>query len=203
MARLAARGAGLSWGLAEDAGLAAGWLAARGLPFAAAFASRARGDFCAPDENKILRGELTPSVAGEMLCPFAAGTLIGDLSRVRLRWRISRAARPLILAPFVAIAAAAANRCMKIQWGGAVLITDGENAAVVRNENIAAALADARISPCSPPRDFAAIAAPVSEQCAVAAREWKKLNALAARTFVAATAESRLRGAGAAAKDGD
>ena len=199
-ARLAARGAGFSWGLADDIGYSAAWLTVRGLQFCAASLSRARRDFCAPEENAIVRGELIPSAPGKMLCPFVAGALICDLAKTRSRWKLSRVARPLMLVPFVAFSARATNSRLKIQWRGAVFVADGDRFAVFRNTENAAESADVRIAPCLLPRDFAASEMSVAAECKISAKEWKMLQNLAARTFVPASADSRRR-AGAEEND--
>ena len=198
IARLAARGAGLSWGLAEEAGHAAAWLAMRGLHFSAPFISCARQTLHSPNDNMILQGELESDIRSEMLNPFLSGIAICDLSRARpLRWRIRNVAHPIILAPFVAFAAMSANEVVKIEWQEAEIITDGKHAALIKDTGIDAVRADASIAPCSPPCDFHKTALAESEQCKVAAKDWRQLNSLAARTYVPASEESRRRaGAG-------
>src|SRR5262249_9130674 len=73
----AARGAGMAWGLAEEAAQAARWLAARRLPFEELFVSlfeagpwRAEIDFA--------HGVLKPRIADDRLCPIRAGAFVSD-----------------------------------------------------------------------------------------------------------------------------
>lgn len=190
----AARGGGLSWGLAEDAGRAAVWLAARQIlpQFSAALVRRER--FCLPEESAAAKGILTPSVAGKMLCPFFAGAYLADCGG--RRWVLRRAAFPLIIAPFAA--RAAAGRCVSISWEGAILITDGENIAVKKRTGLLSHCADIEIAPCAntvflPPLDFAG--------CKIEAAEWRKLQTLAARTFMPSDEKSRAEDAGGADSD--
>ena len=100
----AARGAGLPWGLAEEAGKAARWLTARGLPGAEELAEvlarndgKSYGDLAPVSADGVWRapaGRLCPIVTGAALCDraaeIAAGTeielgavtrLLGDAAR--------------------------------------------------------------------------------------------------------------------------
>ena len=82
MAKKAARGAGLPWGLADDAGRAVRWLCARGLGAAEALAELLeQTDYSDPVAHApvALRGDWG-SERGS-LCPLAAGTTLGDFAR--------------------------------------------------------------------------------------------------------------------------
>jgi hypothetical protein len=127
LARDAAHGAGLARGLAEEAGFAVRWLAARQLPGAALAA-----DWLERRRDLDPAG-LAPSggrgmwlAHGERLCPFLAGAAIADqaLSEVVL----GPVAAPLLLAPFAALAAREGGGGLELAWEGALvcLAVDGE-----------------------------------------------------------------------------
>jgi len=127
LVRDAAHGVGLSWALAEEAGAAVRWLAARQLPGAALAADwLERRDALDP-------AGLAPGGAGgvwfapgEQLCPFLAGTALADHGRGELV--LGPVAAPLLLAPFAALAARARGIGLELAWEGALvcLAVDGE-----------------------------------------------------------------------------
>ncbi len=131
----AARGAGMSWGLAEEAGFAAAWLARHGLdgPMAVlAQISHAQGrvwqEICpavAPDRFGATEGQvLCPITLGTALCDHAA--LLG-LSVQEAVIRIGPVSHPLLLLPFLSDLARTCGAPMRLDWpGGAVVLgTDG------------------------------------------------------------------------------
>ena len=127
LVRDAARGAGLPWGLAEEAGHAVRWLAARKLPGAALAADWLER-----------RAELDPAALapgggrgiwfahGERLCPFLTGAAIADRSLHEVV--VGPVAAPLLLAPFAALAARDGGGGLELTWEGALvcLAVDGE-----------------------------------------------------------------------------
>lgn len=189
----AARGGGMDWGLAEEAGIAARWLIARGLSpsFSDIFNRHQTLSFA--EENKV--GELVPRTAGTLLCPVAAGTYISDMRKVRTEWTFAQTAHPLIILPFAS--RIAADKCVKIQWADAEIITDGDN--FVAQGDIHAASGEISIVAAAKPSQFSSPA----ERCEVADDEWQRLYSLAARSWVPATARSREVGAGAGTNDND
>lgn len=122
----AARGAGMSWGLAEEAGFAAAWLSAHGLdgPGALrAWLDEAGGRWadCRP---AVRNGRWTP--AGRMpICPVALGTALCDfagspeVAPKRAGLRAGPVARPVLLLPFLATLAALEEGTVALGWGTA------------------------------------------------------------------------------------
>ena len=114
----AARGAGLDWGLAEEAGWAARMLAASGLPGPELLAlALAGGPGRAPTVGPggwQGDGPLCPVRTGAALADFAG--LPAGLSDAGLRIDPVRA--PALLLPFVALAAARIGRPLAVDWGG-------------------------------------------------------------------------------------
>ena len=176
----AARGAGYSWGLAEEAGYALRWLAARGMPGPAALAGLL-GGACAA-EGPCPR------------CPLAQGAAMADLGelpseRFALRY-------PLLLVPFAARLA----QPVTLRWdGAAVSVSQGE--VMVKGETVLAPAADCTFAPGS--GIGGTPAQRVSRVPDSARAELDILTRLAARIYAPATEASRLAGAGAGTTDND
>ena len=201
--RRAARGAGMSWGLAEEAGKAARWLSARGLPGVELLlrlltANDGRPYACmAP----AIDGGRWESPDGE-LCPVCCGAALSDRIAELVPGEelvLDAMAYPLLLAPFLDDPQGADNRSRGLRWPGlrmwlsargveleyedaSVLYSDHADEAVVSVD------AKRRVSPTHHPR----IAA-VETRLPV----WHALDDLGKRTYVPASEESRARGAGA------
>ena len=202
----AARGAGLPWGLAEEAGKAARWLTARGLPGAEELAEvlarndgKSYGDLAPVSADGVWRapaGRLCPIVTGAALCDRAAEIAAGT------EIELGTVAHPLLLAAYAAAAAKLTHTAIELSWDGAAIVltpdglsTDGDPAALTtrsadsvrcrRAENAAEA------SPTGTPGHT------------VDAETWSRLSAFAHRTFAPATEASRLAGAGAGLTDND
>lgn len=176
----AARGAGYSWGLAEEAGYALRWLAARGLPGPAALAALLRGSCAA--EGPCPR------------CPLAQGAAIADLGEVPPDRFASR--YPLLLVPFAARLA----QPVTLRWdGAAVSVSQGE--VRFEGETVLAPTAECTVAPGS--EIGREPAKRVTRVPASARMELDILTRLAARTYAPATDASRLAGAGAGTTDND
>ncbi|NWG23215.1 MAG: DUF3726 domain-containing protein [Pseudorhodoplanes sp.] len=205
--RKAVRGAGLSWGLGEEAGKAARWLASQN-----ADASRALADILDRHDRHELDVQIVRSgdggwrgKNGAPLCPLTLGAAICDDA-----WRLAggealraeRVAQPLLLLPFVARAARAAHRSL-------MLDADGWQTAFSAAGRCATPLAvkampegaqvickETRESVVTP--DTASFARPDVDPSA-----WRRIERFAYRTYVPATEHSRLHGAGAGMIDND
>tara|TARA_B100001540_G_scaffold306831_1_gene319369 strand:- start:129 stop:818 length:690 start_codon:yes stop_codon:yes gene_type:complete len=98
----AARGAGLTWGLAEEASEAVIWLQARGFPGLAAFC-------CYISWYRFQKLEYTgmPGISekGSPLCPFATGAAISDgvikLPIDNTKMSLGLIRQPILLLPFI------------------------------------------------------------------------------------------------------
>ena len=139
----AARGAGMSWGMADECGRAAKWLLRNGLPLLPlAEILEARESLCAPDpdsfpprgtESFSLRGtdsfSLRGMESGKPLCPVSAGAFLCDEAAalpdaVRLR----ETAWPILLLPFLADAA---RRRESIRGNGFALLAEWDRARIL------------------------------------------------------------------------
>jgi hypothetical protein len=171
----AARGLGASWGLAEEAGRACGWLARHGLPFAQ--------PLLALEEAGALAG-LPPACGSGTLVHAApvsglvAGAALVDRPEIA-NWRLGEVVGPLMLLPFLAF-----------RGGGRIVLPDPMS------------LAD--LARCAVEIGPGALAGwPVSRRARVDERDWDRLAAIAQRTYVPASAQSRATGAGAGLTDND
>jgi hypothetical protein len=201
----ACRGAGLSWGLAEEAAQAARRLAAGGWPWEGSLARllrRQRGT-----SRPLLEGsDVRASMAGTALCPIAAGAAVSDLLAVHRRLVLHDVLAPLWLLPF-AERHAAGPALVEASWeGGGVGLTGagpipaGASALLVGSVRWLAV----ELSPARAPAAGATKPAPVpAGGFTVGEAAWGELLELAALTCVPASLHSRLAGAGAGLSDND
>lgn len=184
MAKKATRGAGFSWGMAEEAGFACRWLAAHGLP--------------GPETLLRVLSEAPPTAR----CPLTRGTSIADRAQALLdgeALRVSDVYAPLLVLPFVAQIARRHDCCLRL---GDVFVTPrGIDAANV-NTLIDADIGLVEVASVKPQSvDGMRTASP--NGVSVSATVWAGLDRFAHRTYVPATAESRASGAGAGLTDND
>lgn len=204
-AKRAARGAGLSWGLAEEAGRATRWLCAQRLDGCAALALA----LCEHERGPV--GELSvPALSGAWsasppgrLTPLIAGPALSD--RAALIGEAGIAVRdllaPMLILPFAAALARQRQRLAVVAWDGLSTATDGQVLSLDGNRApLSAAVADkvtVRIGGAlGRPQ-------PVVTRAAPRVGDWAALERLAHRTFAPASEASRLLGAGAGLSDND
>lgn len=210
LARKAARGAGMTWGLAEEAGWAARWLCERGLPGAESLAGllSVRGDL----GHDAVRPQRPEAVGGDWraeagaLCPIAAGTALCDFaggSGASPRIRTGRMTRPALLLPFAAWTAEAAAAAIEVSWSGMrVELCAGEarleapDPAALTVDWTAAVIVGSAAKACIAATD-PALRADVSREAQ------EILERFAHRTYAPATQQSREAGAGAGLSDND
>ena len=199
VAKKAARGAGYSWGLAEEAGTATKWLSSHGFDGCGALAALLR---CVDSVGlvalrPILRGNSWSAEAGKM-CSLSAGTTLADSAAFHSGEDVTmkNVVAPLMLAPFASDVARRIAHSVSLNWSDSRLITNGFSVSGVAGTHSTADVTvsfDARLGD---PLELQTRASPSS-------RDWKILNAFAERTYAPATDASRLKGAGADASDND
>lgn len=205
----AARGAGMAWGLAEEAGFAAAWLAGRGidgpghlLAHLMAAQGRAWADLC----PAVAKGRWT-ALPERALCPIALGATLCDHAAlpegpgIGCELWIGPVDHPVFLLPFLVVIAQEAHVTFRLAWEGGEMSTDASAAAL---DTAARALGgrtsmDLRLA-CHAGGVPAADA--MTPLPAVAGDTIGALNELAMRTTVPASAASRA-GAGAGTTDND
>ena len=205
LSKKAARGAGLSWGMAEEAAQATRWLVSNGLPGPEVLA-----DLLAQTDGAD-RGQLAPvSLDGTwrsssgVLCPLAVGAALSDCAD-RLRdgpIEMENVSHSLLVVPFVAWAALHLGANLSLNWRGASIGTDG-CAAWVDDPEQEMGEASPRALTCVRTTEKAEATTTPALRGTVGPDVWKCLNAFAHRTYAPATEASRLLGAGAGVSDND
>ncbi|MGC1496821.1 MAG: DUF3726 domain-containing protein [Sulfitobacter sp.] len=206
LSKRAARGAGLSWGIAEEAGKAARWLASHDLPGVELLAH-----VLVQNDDIALR-DLTPTSLegiwkspGGTMCPLLAGASLNDCAQRLLTGQaieMTGVSHPLIVLPFAAWAAIHIETGVALTWVNVRLETDGfgvwidgpqDQISTTMPVELTCTRAENRTDPAQPPaqRGIAQVAA------------WDMLNSFAHRTYAPATEESRNLGAGAGTSDND
>ena len=205
--RKAAQATGLGWGLAEEAGKAARWLAAYNLPGPELMLSclqqvdaesyRAHFPNCSADHWQA---------GTEWLCPIASGAALSDRSHRMIdgvEFSLALCAYPLLLVAILGQAARAQQTAFIASWAG-VQFTCFEDGIAVEGHR--ADLLRARADWVHCRRSVAT--SPMLKQkpsflaFALASDVWEAIDELASRTYAPATEQSRA-GAGAGLTDND
>lgn len=207
--RRAARGAGMSWGLAEEAGKAARWLAEHGLPGVELLVRLLTINDGRSYSNMApeVRDNRWQASAGD-LCPVCCGAALCDRAELLAHGsaiHFNDLACPLLLAPFVDCSRSVDGGSCEMRWPNVRLLLSGDGVMLEcakpsahlseRAEEVRVSL---RLSHTVQPTHL-----PRTEGIETAASAWRALEALAKRTYVPATDESRARGAGAGRTDND
>lgn len=196
----AARGAGMEWGLAEEAAQAARVLARLSLPFEAPFLNLF--SMRAWDTPPALEGtKLRPGRADAWLCPIRTGAYLSDLGVAGVT-SLERLVSPLLLLPF----AARANRKIEMAWKGVrlrlapfgVIVISGEPCALAANR-----AQEMGLSPFDDDRPEGSLRPLQAGEARIDEASWVKLQGFEALTYVPASAKSRASGAGAGEIDND
>jgi len=199
----AARGAGMSWGLAEEASIAAGWLAEQALPWADTLVG-VLAQIHTTSAPLIVAQRIAPSRPGTQLCPIRVGALLSDLGPSASAMEVHDLLAPLWLAPFLA-SWAGPDRGVRLSWrdGHLLVASSGvETAKAAAPAALAAVFAD-RVTIALEPIDGPCRTPPNRVGYEVADDAWRTLGELEHRTYVPASAQSRLAGAGAGLLDND
>lgn len=206
LVRKAARGAGRSWGMAEEAGRAARWLETYGLPggaLAAALLEETDGvDQAAlmprPDEA----GAWRPAGGGGM-CPIAAGAALSDMAAIQPgELRLGPVLWPLMMLPHLAQSARQCGRPLRLICDGLPLEVTGAGAPLPPPAGVLAADRAGEVL-CRAADETAAAPLERRFRADAAAEVIARLETLAARIYAPETPERRLSGAGAGLTDND
>ena len=199
LATKAARGSGMDWGLADEAGYAVKWLQRRQLPGVAALCRylswRQAGDITIWPDDTASDGHY---------CPIATGAAYGD-GMFGDEVQFARVRTPLLLIPFIALRATNSPVCLSM--GNAVFTVTQDKFGFSRNDT--AILMDAsacQIYPASDdqlPEMISIANAAIPRVPVTASACITVLNGFAKNTYAPATEASRLAGAGAGLNDND
>lgn len=193
----AARGAGLSWGLAEEAGVAAAWLVSQGIDGPEILLHLLR---LGP-----LAGPTLPWRAQSLLqCPIRLGASLcdhADLPQTDLAMReieLGFVAMPLLLLPFLSRMAGSKHNSIELHGAGPrIILQSGESAVTIAQGTPIASQAHLRISRGAEQPKKAAL-----RHFTLSLTTIDALNIFAMRTTVPASEASRA-GAGASDRDID
>jgi len=203
--RKAARAVGLDWGLAEEAGKAARWLAAFGLPgpemMIAHLERLADADYTVyiPD-----CGREPWQASGGLLCPVITGAALADRSALLAAGRdfeLGRTAYPLLLVATLGQAARHHGVAFATRWADVQVNCFGDGLQILGSrENLL--LAECEAVDCR--RDDAAAIEmrPSTRACEIDESAFRRIDRLSFETYVPATEASRA-GAGPALTDND
>ena len=203
--RKAARAIGLDWGIAEEAGKAARWLAAFGLPgpeFMLAHLQQIEGnDYSSfiPDCNL----EPWQSTAG-ILCPVISGAAIADRSARLLtgkQFTLGSTAFPLLLAATVGQAARCHRSVFTSSWAG-VRVSCYENGLSIEGNRDDLLISEVAAVNCRQDDGVSPQQLPSTQAYRIDMQSWQLIDQLAFKTYAPATEASRA-GAGAGLTDND
>jgi len=206
LAKKAARGAGQSWGLAEETGKAVRMLAGQGIDTTGYLVTLLGAN------DGVAYSDIAPAdvggvwtAAGGQLCPLVTGACLSDRAAEIGAGRVltlESIAFPVFLIPFAQAVARQSGRTIRLSWADVSVFADGTQVRVEGNESAltAAEVGRAEICAVDTPAGHA------MEQCDRAAMSQTAaagLNGFAQRTYAPATEASRLAGAGAGLSDND
>lgn len=203
----AARGAGLSWGLAEEAGKAVRWLAGCDLPsieLIAPLLEQVTGKK-AEDISPVIQPEHWLAKAN-VLCPITTGAILSDNVELISKSNgliIDGLSYPLLLLPFLA-GVKQSLEYFEISWPGfkAKILNDELQRVAIEPESLLLARQNVKIKRVSEFISYEPYT-PQSFSTSVDSQLWQKLQDFSMKTYVPATLESRNRGAGAGIRDND
>ena len=205
-AKRAARGAGLSWGMAEEAARAVRWLSSHDLAGPALLS-----DVLEQNDGRPHAQVAPVSLEGEWrapkgdLCPLIVGTTLNDCADQLAEGPPVKAANvsyPLLVLPFAAWAAVHLKQPVQLIYDNVRLETDGDGIWIDgphREINIS----KANSLTCRRATKRTDVARLPALRGTVAPEVWARLDAFAQRTFAPATDASRQLGAGSGASDND
>ena len=184
----AARGAGMDWGIAEEAGFAVYWLEAHGLRGAKALA-------------QYLTYVQNNDGVDDEICPLKLGCLVSDTGSWQLLENKSTP-EPVLLVPF--IASVLGDKSIELEWENNAITVHNDG---VSNDEIESLTSKSGVLLC--PLIIKASSTPKhhltpKNRVLDDARSYVEiLNRFAHKTYAPATAASRLAGAGAGLNDND
>lgn len=204
----AARGVGMTWGLAEEAGNSARWLAQHGILEISALVSVLsmhdnKRDWVGISANACL----TNTSNACLISPFVLGSFITDLGRdliAVVSQREFRVLAPILIVPFLSRLAQTYELTLALDWqicrvffvGGSVSV-DGDKRDLLISEPIVISITVAKATASSWPTKLKSGMILTNEN------DWIKIGEFGYRTYVPASSKSRQFGAGAGTDDND
>lgn len=206
LARKAARGAGYSFGLAEEAGKATRWLCAAGLPGTETLATLLTLNDARPYASCAPASDARPwQASGDALCPLITGAALCDRAAALATGdtvELDTTACPLLLLPFVASASDMSGAAIGITWPGLRMTRADRQTRLSAGEDALNLQSTGQIT-VGPGQPLDAPRLRRGYRAAIPPESLRVLNAFAHRTYAPDTPESRLSGAGAGLSDND
>jgi hypothetical protein len=195
LSRKAARGGGLDWGLADEAGKASRWLASVGLPGPQVLSRLLKRNDGKSFETlcPIETADTWHARSGE-LCPLIAGASLVDRAEQLTTpqgIRLGKVALPMLILPFVARAAGRTNCDIEVSWVGVRIVFRRASIDIEAEDGaLATELVDG-VSVCTAQStaDHTVVVSNASR--AVDTESWAALTRMAHRTLVPASETSR------------
>lgn len=203
--RKVARAVELDWGIAEEAGKAARWLAAFNLPGPELLLSHLQNI-----EGKNYRGFIPDcslpiwQAPSGLICPIIGGAALADRSAQMLEdkvFELGPVACPLLLAATVGQAARCHQRSFTTSWADASVICHKDGLSIEGNYADLLLMGTESVS-CRQKEDSLPQLLPSTIAYSIEDNIWQQIDAMAFKTYAPATEESRA-GAGAGLTDND
>jgi len=203
--RKASQATGLDWGLAEEAGKAARWLAAFDLPgpeIALAHLQQLDGK----DHKKYFPTNIDARwrARGDYLCPIVSGAALADRASQLLdgfEFKLGKIAYPILLVATIGQAARYHKTTFTTSWAH-IRVNCYENGIRIEGNWDDLLLARANSASCRHSIDLIPQQLPSTLAYSIEPGIWNAIDELAFKTYAPATAESRA-GAGAGLTDND
>ena len=203
--RKAARASGLDWGIAEEAGKTARWLAAFDLPGPETMLSHLQNLAGRDYAEFIPDCDTDPwQASGGLLCPVITGAALADRAAIMLEGhpiKLGRTAYPLLLAATLGQAARHYRSVFVTCWAG-VRVDCFENGLSIEGNRDSLLLAETDHVCCCHEEKSTPQQLPSTRAYAIDEAIFRRIDALAFKTYAPATEESRA-GAGAGLTDND
>jgi hypothetical protein len=198
LALKATRGAGLDWGLAEEAAFAVRWLCQHGVDGNALLLAYLdeRADTAAPMGRPVMTGR---SWAAEgYLCPLMAGAALSDFAKlpegpIHSALTLERLALPALILPFLSALVAHHDLVLQVGWSRSHAVLGPNRLFAWQGDDIGIAVADVTIAPLAV--QVLCAGRPEPDEAAIVVQS--RLLVYGAKTYVPASDASR-KGAGAA-----
>lgn len=210
-ARLAARGAGYHWGLADEVYRSVFWLIQRSLP-APLMLKKLLGLYESPNDiesSMPVINDLHCSARGAVLCPVMLGCALSDqidATKLDLPITFDELVCPLLLLPFIAELASKSDQVAFVSLDSTQFAIDGKHLRSPSENTLTLASVKSgsiRFSNRSKFEFNTDDVLPLCERVNVDISIWQALDELAHHTYAPATEASRNSGAGAGVSDND
>lgn len=203
LAQKAARGAGLGWGMAEEAGYAVRWLSAHGADGLGALLACLTTQRSAP---KLAQGQIAGQGQGP-LCPLETGSVLLDSAEIENgplsgSLLLAPLCQPLLLLPFLAQAGSVLGQQLVLSYRGGTVALPAPAILPAAQQALCGPFQLSLAGPLGP--EGPGPNAPLPQGRATCdGPTLAALDALALKTTVPATEASRQSGAGAGTNDND